>query len=1134
MSKLLRLEAAWMGVWLLLVGHSLNAAETTAPASYAQAVLADKPVAYWRFEAGNLATHPESAAAAVLEKGKVRGQVQREEAGPDPARFPLFDAKQHAIQFSQPGAITVADPGDNSPLDFARGDSITIEAWVNVSKLSNGQQMYVVGKGRTKNEGFADENQNYALRLAGIDGQARLSFLFRSADNRRGHRDDYHRWNSSRGFAVKSGWHHIAVSYTFGAPESIRGYVDGQPTSGTWDYGGATDEAPVVDNDELWIGSALGLSASNGFQGSIDEVALYRAALAPERMAARWRAIEPKPYITNVPLPEGRVLIEIFEGIIDAKDWSFILGEPTERFSADAFFWRELPHKYTARGVRDDRSNPLVVRATAEVVLGEGPMHWLVRSRGAARLFVDQKPVAQIAFPSNRTDGHQPIYTVVPSPHKGLRPLAIGDQEQLVSFTGDGRAHRVTFEFIVGGGKRRAELGETFVSVARPDEAFRPLNERQATFASADDWDVYEAAQQRQLVELNRERRMAASREYAAYWSDRHEKARVALKALPSIEVPQLAGAAAIHNDIDRFIQARLDAAQLKPMPLADDWTFLRRVTLDTLGRLPNRAEVEQFWAIEAPTRRSAWIDRLLSSDEWADHWVGYWQDVLAENPNILNPTLNNTGPFRWWIYESFLDNKPFDRFATELILMEGSVLGGGAGGFAMATQNDVPMAAKAHVIGQAFLAMEMKCARCHDAPYHDFRQRELFSLAAMLNRAPQAVPKTSSIPVSDEALQSLLVKVTLKPGENVPPEWPFAELLNGSAVVDMLQDRNDRREQLAALVTSSDNHRFAQVIVNRLWHRYLGRGLIEPVDDWQQQQPVQRELFAWLERELVRSGYDLKQLARLILGSHVYQRQCLDPAAVDAERASLFAGPIRRRMSAEQIVDSLLSASGKTLNVEDMNIDVDGSRRTDVSINLGAPSRAWQFTSLSNERDRPSLSLPAAQTVVNVLEAFDWRGARQDPRTQRAQESTAIQPAVLANGVFANRATQLSDDSQLTALAIAADSPQSLIEALYATLLTRRATASELALFVPLLQDGFERRIVSLDAPRRRGVSPKQTGVSWSNHLKSEANQRKVQLAVELEAGDPPTAKLATEWRERAEDLIWTLLNSPEFVMVP
>ena len=123
---------------------------------------------------------------------------------------------------------------------------------------------------------------------------------------------------------------------------------------------------------------------------------------------------------------------------------------------------------------------------------------------------------------------------------------------------------------------------------------------------------------------------------------------------------------------------------------------------------------------------------------------------MLAENPNIVNPTLNNTGPFRWWIYEALLDNKPLDRFATELILMEGSTRYGGTAGFAVASENDAPLAAKAQNLGLAFLAFDMRCARCHDAPSHDFSQEDLFNLAAMLHRGEQTLPKTSTIPGDD------------------------------------------------------------------------------------------------------------------------------------------------------------------------------------------------------------------------------------------------------------------------------------------------------------------------------------------------------------------------------------------------
>ncbi|WP_256200212.1 DUF1549 domain-containing protein [Verrucomicrobium spinosum] len=186
----------------------------------------------------------------------------------------------------------------------------------------------------------------------------------------------------------------------------------------------------------------------------------------------------------------------------------------------------------------------------------------------------------------------------------------------------------------------------------------------------------------------------------------------------------------------------------LKMTPLADDLTFLRRVTLDTVGLVPSEKEIRDFSADNSPDRRAKMIDRLLADPRWADRWMGYWQDVLAENPNLLNPTLNNTGPFRWWIYESLLDDKPMDLFVTELIRMEGSRLFGGPAGFGMASQNDVPMAQKAMIVSSAFLGVEMKCARCHDSPANLTKQQDLFELAAMMGRKPIKLPETSSVPL--------------------------------------------------------------------------------------------------------------------------------------------------------------------------------------------------------------------------------------------------------------------------------------------------------------------------------------------------------------------------------------------------
>ncbi len=223
----------------------------------------------------------------------------------------------------QASLIRVRDPGENSVLDFTNGDAITLEAWINPASIAEDQQIYIVGKGRTNNKGVPKENQNYALRLRGVGGTARISFLFRNHKNRNGVRDDYHRWNSDIGFVPASGWHHVAVTYEFGNPNSIKGYLDGRLVSGTWDYGGQTVEAPVVDNDELWIGSSLGGNKSSTFQGDLDEIAIFRTALSPKQIAKRFYERPIETFLATRELPKDAVLVEILEGIPDQKSWNY-------------------------------------------------------------------------------------------------------------------------------------------------------------------------------------------------------------------------------------------------------------------------------------------------------------------------------------------------------------------------------------------------------------------------------------------------------------------------------------------------------------------------------------------------------------------------------------------------------------------------------------------------------------------------------------------------------------------------------------------------------------------------------------------------------------------------------------------
>ncbi|MEQ9406545.1 MAG: DUF1553 domain-containing protein [Fuerstiella sp.] len=585
----------------------------------------------------------------------------------------------------------------------------------------------------------------------------------------------------------------------------------------------------------------------------------------------------------------------------------------------------------------------------------------------------------------------------------------------------------------------------------------------------------------------------------------------------------------------DGAVWPQFDVRNFELTPLADDLSFLRRVTLDTVGVTPTEGEINAFLNDHAADRRARVIDRLLADRRWADHWMGYWLDVLAENPNIINPTLNNTGPFRWWLYESLVDNKPADLFVTELIRMEGSERFGGPAGFGTASQNDLPMAAKGIIVSSAFLGVEMKCARCHDAPTHVSRQKDLLQLAALLKQDTIRLPESSSVPAGrlSQTGRKPLIQVTLEPGAEVEPAWPFRRYCDESVADALAEHPDNSRDRLAALITAPQNERFAQVMANRVWQRLMGRGLVENVSDWEKSGPSHPDLLRWLGHQFVASGYDIKTISRLILNSHAYQR-ATDPLL--AETSPLYISPAPRRLTAEQIVDSVFHATGTPFDLEEVSLDIDSVREIKNSLTLGKPRRSWMLASTSNERDRPSLGLPRVTAVASVLRAFGWRGARQDPRSQRDTEPNILQPAILGNGVMSVWLTRLSNRHGMTQLALEDQPVEQLVDRLFLRLLTRKPLAAERECYVRFLSEGYDTRII----PESERVEPnlgkreRERYVSWSNHVDGPANTLAQQKEAAARRGDPATNALNNDWRLRMEDVLWAMLNAPEWIYSP
>ena len=1184
--------------------------------------------------------------------------------GPTPLEYPLFSKKNKAAYFDGGGRLEYNDPGEGSPLDFSNGDSITLEAWVSPQSMPDGNNIYIIGKGCTGNPGQKAKNQNFALRLRGQGGMGCASFLFYSAPAK-DHAGDWHRWTTNTGIIPQDGWGHVAVTYTFGKPETIRGYINGKPAKGKWDMGGATELPPVVDNDQLWVGAALKGSRNSSFHGGMDNVAVHREALSAEIFAKRYQRKREEKKVVKFERPDwptNSVAFEIIEGFNPVIGWPAADLPVVEAYERDFLSMFRVPHKYGETGVRVDRSKAFLLRAMTTLSFPEGEHEWIVRNRWATKLWLDGELVQNFPQKTRYGGAHGSVPKIPEDWPDYLRLPSPGVAEHRFGVTSDGKPVQLRIEMVVGdlkGKKRyRHDLGESLLAVSISGQPFEVVGPGGSFPLNDYAWMDWRRREEQALQDLDTQHRRRASKESSKAWIRKHLEAREIASDWVVADPPGIPNFLPSNNAIDQFIgQGILDAvgmatgndgkgiqffhqsikplledkcvkchhgkkaksglyldslagmlkggdsgepalvpgdveksllftlaysrdeddrmppkgdpvnagelralrqwielgapwpgesnqqavankpaastrqdvekAGLMPSNLTNDLGFVRRVSLDVTGVFPAEAEVAAFLSDDSDEKRAKLIDRFLDKEGWAHNWVGYWQDVLAENPNILKPRLNNTGPFREWIFESLLDNKPMDRFASELVMMQGSKLGGGPAGFGLATQNDVPMAAKAHVLGTAFLGTNMQCARCHDAPYHPIKQADLFGMAAMLNRNALKVPPSSSASLPDLGGRKPLIEVTLKPNAVVQPQWGFPSLFDPA-----LSKVKDSREELATMISTAHNQRFAEVMVNRVWMRYFGQGLVGSADDWHNQEPSHPQLLGYLAKYFVDSGYDLKALARLILNSHAYQRE----AALQPEGYSkpLFASQSRRRLRAEQIVDSLYHAAGLPMEVGELNMDRDGGLGPETFMNMGYPRKAWQYISLSNERDRPSLAFPRIQAVIDTLKQFGWRPSRQEPLTVREQAVHPLQPGILANGIMSAWITRLSNQHGMTDVAVDARSPGELVDTVFLRFLTRKPTPSERDNFVAFLSEGFESRIIP-EKDRQPVPWPKKVpAVSWSNHLSPEANSIMIELEQRARDGDPPTNALKPEWRERMEDVLWAVINSPELMFVP
>lgn len=349
---------------------------------------------------------------------------------------------------------------------------------------------------------------------------------------------------------------------------------------------------------------------------------------------------------------------------------------------------------------------------------------------------------------------------------------------------------------------------------------------------------------------------------------------------------------------VDEHVDRKLRQLQFLPSDLCSDHEFIRRVFLDVTGILPTPEETQRFVSDSASNKRAELIDDLLARPETARFQAQKWGDLLR----VSRKQIGMTSVFKYsrWLNGAMSTNMPYDQFAQELITASGSTLTHPAGNY-YRTAADTMDAME--TTAQLFLGTRIQCAKCHNHPFERWTQNDYYGLAAFFNRIERRKTQTAE----EVLLRTAPAGEIQHPatGQVMQPAVPGDGPLDTTATLD-------RRRTFANWLTSADNTLFAQVEVNRIWAQVMGRGIVEPFDDFRDSNPPSNApLLDALAADFVTHGFDRQHILRTILNSRTYQASSR-PNEFNRDDERYFSHYLPRRLTAEQLVDALGSVTGQ------------------------------------------------------------------------------------------------------------------------------------------------------------------------------------------------------------------------------
>lgn len=343
-------------------------------------------------------------------------------------------------------------------------------------------------------------------------------------------------------------------------------------------------------------------------------------------------------------------------------------------------------------------------------------------------------------------------------------------------------------------------------------------------------------------------------------------------------------------NPIDRMVWRELRRLGILPSELSDDATFLRRTSLRVQGRLPTPDEVTAFLADDSPDKRSRTIDALLDGEEFADFQTLKWADILLVDRKLLGE--RGAYEFHQWLRKQIAADVPYDQWVRELLTATGVSGKYGPVNFyrAMRTPDELTRG-----VSQAFLGVRMDCAQCHHHPFEKWGQEDFYGMSGFFN----GLQRKKLSPTRDLIFHAGFRPTKMPQTDNVVVTRP-----PGGSPIDITAA--DPRVQLADWMTAPENPMFARLVANRLWKQFLGRGLVEPVDDLRSTNPASNEpLLDYLTHQVIDSGFNLKAVMRLILNSQTYQLASRSNVSNQRDEQN-FSHYLEERLPAEVLLDAI------------------------------------------------------------------------------------------------------------------------------------------------------------------------------------------------------------------------------------